>query len=131
MRLPSNKIMALLYWFIVLIFSTLEPWGNIDTRDFSYMGVAKFWEYNAYIVFVLGAMIILGVLLWRKHINTKTVIWMSVVNTMFIVMVVFDFVHFFPDPVQPISFLTSLIEIVSSSIAFCILIYLPRIVSDK
>ncbi len=128
-KLSDNKVIGLLYWAVVVLFSLLEPWGNIDTRDFSYMGVQKFWEYNIYISFVLISMIVLGILFWKNKIRLKAVIWASVINTMFIVMTLFDLLHFFPDPVQPLPFLVSLIEIVTSIIIFGILIYLPNTIN--
>lgn len=108
--LRPSRIMAGFYWVVVALFSALEPWGKIDTRDFSYMGQGKFWEYNAYIVFVLASMVALGVLLWNRRPGAKTAVWMAVANTMFAVMVLFDLLHFFPDPAQPLPFLVAVIE---------------------
>ena len=127
-KLSINHIIAGCYWLIAILFSLLEPWGNIDTRDFSYMGWQKFWEYNFYIAFVLVSMIILGILIWRNKAKIKTLIWMSVVNTMFIVMVIFDLLHFFPDPVQPLPFLVAFIETITALLVFGIIIGSSKII---
>ena len=124
----SLRVTAVLYWFIVAAFGTLEPWGNIDTRDFSYMGAAKFWEYNTYIVVVLLGMVFLGIALWRGHVHARTVIWMGAINALFCAMVLFDLLRFFPDAAKPMSRLTASIEIVTASIALGILAYAPRLV---
>jgi len=71
-KLTSNKIIGLLYGAVVILFSLLEPWGNIDTRDFSYMGLQKFWEYNFFIFFILIGMVVLGIMLWKNKLNLKT-----------------------------------------------------------
>lgn len=123
---PTNRILAGMYWLIVASFSILEPWGNIDTRDFSYMGPYKFWEYNTYIVFVLGAMLALSVMLWRNRVGIKTIVWIAVINTMFIVMNLFDILHFFPDPPQPMPILVTVIETVTSVLAICILLFVAK-----
>lgn len=126
-NVPSSKrIVSVLYWFIVLAFATLGPWGHIDTRDFSYMGPVKFWEYNAYITFILLAMIVLGTMLWRRAAGVRTLTWMAVINTMFLVMVVFDLIHFFPDPAQPLPIFVATIEIVTALGTLGILVYAPR-----
>ncbi len=125
-NLSGNRIVGVLYWVVIVLFTLLEPWGNIDTRDFSYMGIQKFWEYNAYIAVVLISMAILGILFWKNKTELKTVIWAYVINTMFIVMNLFDLLHFFPDPAQPLPFLVSLIEIATSIIILGISIYLPK-----
>ena len=122
----TNRILALMYWLIVASFSILEPWGNIDTRDFSYMGTYKFWEYNIYIVFVLGAMLVLSVMLWRNRVGIKTIAWIAVINTMFIIMNLFDALHFFPDPAQPMPILVTVIETVTSVLAFGILLFVVK-----
>ncbi|VVB90315.1 Uncharacterised protein [uncultured archaeon] len=101
------KILGALYWFVVVSYSALEPWGSIDTRDFSYMGSYKFWEYNALIVFQLVSMIALGFLLWRGKAGRKTLAMITVISTLFITMNVFDMLHFFPDPAQPMPLLVS------------------------
>jgi len=130
-KLSRNKIIALSYWTVVILFSLLEPWGNIDTRDFSYMGAWKFWEYNAYIAFVLIAMVALGIFIWKNKTALNIIIWMSVVNTMFIVMNLFDLFHFFPDPAQPLPPSVSLIEIATSIITFMILIESPKLIKKN
>ncbi len=124
---PSHRVVAGLYWLVVAVFVALEPWGNVDTRDFSYMGRVKFWEYNAYIVFVLVSMIGLGIVLWKERIGLRTLLWMAVVNTMFAVMCLFDLIHFFPDPAQPMPFLVVLIEVVDTLAVLAILAYAPRL----
>jgi len=42
---------------------------------------------------------------------------------MFIVMNLFDLLHFFPDPAQPMPILVTAIEIVTSVLAFGILLF--------
>lgn len=120
--LLTNRILAGVYWVIVVSFSVLEPWGSIDTRDFSYMGPYKFWEYNTYIVFVLGAMLVLSIILWRNKVGVKTVVWITAVNTMFMVMNVFDLLHFFPDPAQPMPIPVTIIETTTSILSLSILV---------
>jgi hypothetical protein len=125
----NKKALAGLYWFIVIAFSTLEPWGNIDTRNFSYMGPYKFWEYNAYIIFQMVAMVVLGILLWRRKAGMKSLLWIAAINSLFISMNLFDLLHLFPDPAQPLPFLVSLIEVVTSVVALCILLLAPRAIN--
>ncbi len=122
----SVRILGALCWFIVVTYSTLEPWGRIDTRDFSYMGPTKFWEYNAFITFQLVSMTALGFLLWRGTFGTKAPAWITAISTMFITMNVFDLLHFFPDPAQPMPFLVALIEVIDSTVAFGILLYTQK-----
>lgn len=122
-----RRSVAALYWLIVALLILLNPWGSIDTRDFSYMGPLKFWEYNAYITLVLAGMIVLGIVLWRKQIGAATAVWMGVINTAYIVMILFDLLHFFPDPAQPLAPLTAAIEIMTASIALGILACVPRL----
>lgn len=117
----NHRQLAGIYWCIVGLFSLLEPWGSIDTRNFSYMGSYMFWEYNAYIGCVLAAMLILSTVLWQR--NTKVpVVAIAVVNTMFVVMNLFDLFHFFPNPAQPMPFSVVFIEVVTSMLASYIVI---------
>jgi hypothetical protein len=126
-RTRSARILAVLYGFIVITFSILEPWGNVDTRDFSYMGPYKFWEYNALITFQLVSMLVLGYLLWRGKAGARALAWITAINTLFITMNAFDLLHFFPDPAQPLPFLVMLIEITDCIVAFGILYYAQQL----
>ncbi len=125
------KALATLYWFIVIAFSALEPWGNIDTRNFSYMGPDKFWEYNVYIIFQLVTMVVLGILLWRGKAGAKSLLWMVAINPLFISMNLFDLLHFFPDPVQSMPPLVTFIEIMTSPAALFILLFAPKVVKSS
>ncbi len=54
----------------------------------------------------------------------------NAINTLFITMNVFDLLHFFPDPAQPMPFLVILIEVVDSIVAFTIILYAQQIVKS-
>lgn len=123
-----GRMLGALYWMIVLSFSTLEPWGNIDTRNFSYMGSWKFSEYNAFIVLQMIAMLILGAVLWRNRADKRTILWITAINTLFVSMNAFDLVHFFPDPAQPMPRLVAFIEAVDSLAALGIIFCAQRVV---
>lgn len=125
--LLNSRILAVMHWLIVASLIPLNPWGSIDTRDFSYMGPYKFWEYNAYIVFVLGAMLILGILLWRGRVGIRTIVWVAAVNALYASMMLFDMLHLFPDPSQPLPPLVWVVEIVTLILSLGILL---RVVSS-
>jgi hypothetical protein len=117
----TNRILAGIYWFIVVLFSTLAPGVGLDTRNFSYMGPYKFWEFNGYILFILGAMLVLGVVFWRNKVGIKTIVWMAAINALFVVMNLFDILHFFPNPAQPMPAVVMIIEVITSILALGIL----------
>ncbi len=125
------KALASLYWLIVIAFSTLEPWGKIDTRNFSYMGPYRFWEYNVYIAFQLVTMVVLGILLWQGKAGAKSLLWMAAVNPLFISMNLFDLLHFFPDPAQSMPPLVAFVEIVTSAAALYILLLAPKVIGNS
>ncbi len=125
------KALATLYWLIVIAFSALEPWGKIDTRNFSYMGPLKFWEYNVYITFQLVTMVVLGILLWQGKAGAKSLLWMTAINPLFISLNLFDLLHFFPDPAQSMPPLVTIIEIVTSAAALCILLFAPKVIKNE
>jgi hypothetical protein len=81
---------------------------------------------NTYIVFVLGAMLVLSAMLWRNRVGMKTIVWMAVINTMFIVMNLFDLLHFFPDPAQRMPVPVTVIETVTSVLAILILLFMAK-----
>jgi hypothetical protein len=120
----------MLYWLVIATFVILGPWGKIDTRNFSYMGQLKFWEYNFYIGFVLLSMLILSWVLWKGRAGLKALAWIVAVDTMFIVMCVFDMLHFFPDPAQPMPFWVWVIEIANSLIAFGIILMAQKLIEE-
>jgi hypothetical protein len=91
------------------------------------MGPHKFWEYDAAIVFQMVAMLVLGFLLWRGTAGKKSLAWITAISTAFVGMNVFDLLHFFPDPAQPMPFLVILIEVTDSVTALGILVYAQRI----
>ncbi len=72
-------------------------------------------------------MFALGWVLWRG----RALITMSIANTMFIVMCLFDMLHFFSDPAMPMPFMVWVIEIVTSLIALGITLLSPRIATAK
>ncbi len=123
----GQRTVAVLYGLVVFTFAILEPWGNVDTRDFSYMGKVRFWEYNAYILFVLAVMLVLAGRLWRGRAGLAALAWMAAVNAMFIVMCVFDMLHFFPDPAQSMPFWVWVIEGADSMVIFAITLAAPSI----
>jgi hypothetical protein len=125
----SRRVLGALYWLIVVTYATLEPWGRIDTRDFSYMGPYKFWEYNALIIFQMVVMLVLGFLLWKGTAGKRSLTWITAINTLFVTMNGFDLLHFFPDPAQPMPFLVILIEVTDSLMALAILVYAQRILA--
>ncbi len=124
------KMLGAAYWLIVIAFATLEPWGSVDTRDFSYMGPFIFWVYNAYSTFQMVAMIVLGILLWSGKAGLKTLLWIAAINAVFICMNLFDLLHFFPDPAQPMPLLVTIIEMATSAAALYILLAAPKAIKQ-
>jgi hypothetical protein len=122
--MKKNKIIGALYGVVIVLFSILEPWGPIDTRDFSYMGDLKFWEYNIYISFVLIGILILAIKFWKNKIKKRDIICAVIINTMFLVMILFDLLHFFPDPKDPLPLLVIIIELITAGIILGITIHL-------
>ena len=117
----TNKTVAICLLVLVLTFLSLEPWGPIETREFSHLGPAVFWGFNAFLGALLLASFITIPLAWK---NRKYAFWMAIIlGWMFVIVLSLDLSHVFPTSPDSMGFLLGLIEIIDSILALYVIFF--------
>ncbi|MEQ9694226.1 hypothetical protein [Shimia sp. SDUM112013] len=104
-----------LLFVLVVSFATLVPGGPIETRDFSGLGGAVFWGFNAFLI-GLALVAILAAIGLRRH--RKPAAWAAItVGWGYIFVIFLDLGHVFPVSPDPIPLTLGLIEILVAMLA--------------
>lgn len=114
------------YLLLVLVgtFVTLVPGGPIETRDFSHLGGAVFWGFNAFLISLCLAAVASAVGLMR---GAEWAPWTAIVVSWgYIFVVLLDLGHVFPVSPDPIPLTLGLIEILDAVLAAYVLALVHR-----
>ncbi|WP_170367618.1 hypothetical protein [Ruegeria arenilitoris] len=104
---------------LVASFVTLVPGGPIETRDFSGLGGAVFWGFNAFLIALALLAVGSAVAMLR---GSATASWGAIVAAWgYIFVVLLDLGHVFPTSPDPIPLMLGLIEILDFILAFYVL----------
>lgn len=110
---------AKLMLVLVASFVTLVPGGPIETRDFSGLGGAVFWGFNAFLIALALLAVGSAVAMLRGSVAAG---WGAIVAAWgYIFVVLLDLGHVFPTSPDPIPLMLGLIEILDFILAFYVL----------
>ncbi len=114
-HVPAAKLLL----FLVATFVTLVPGGPIETRDFSGLGGAIFWGFNAFLIALAGLAVGSAVAMLRgSRAATRGAI---VAAWGYIFVVLWDLGHVFPASPDPIPLMLGLVEILDFVLALYVL----------
>lgn len=106
---------AQLLLLLVLTFVTLVPGGPVETRDFSALGGAVFWGFNAFLI-ALGIVALAAV--WGMWRGLRAWAWAGIaVGWGYVFVVLLDLGQVFPTSPDAMPLLLGIIEILDAILA--------------
>ncbi|EEX08635.1 conserved hypothetical protein [Ruegeria lacuscaerulensis ITI-1157] len=104
---------------LVATFVTLVPGGPIETRDFSGLGRAVFWGFNAFLIALAVLAVGSAVAMLRGSVAAS---WGALVAAWgYIFVVLLDLGHVFPTSPDPVSLMLGLVEILDFILALYVM----------
>lgn len=118
-------------WILLLLvgsFATLVPGGPIETRDFSHLGGAVFWGFNAFLISLSLMAIAAAIGALRGCANAA---WIAVtVGWGYVFVVLLDLGHVFPTSPDSIPIALGLIEIFDFLLALYVIALAHRVLGQ-
>lgn len=112
---PASALLALL----VGSFVTLVPGGPVETRDFSALGGAVFWGFNAFLIALAVLALASALTMWRGHTGAA---WGAIAAAWgYVFVVLLDLGHVFPTSPDPIPLMLGLVEILDFLLALYVM----------
>ncbi len=114
--LPTAAVLLLV---LVGSFVTLVPGGPIETRDFSGLGGAVFWGFNAFLIALAVVAVASAVAMLR---GSRIAGWGAIAAAWgYVFVVLLDLGHVFPTSPNPIPLMLGLIEILDFMLALYVM----------
>ncbi|MGV6811902.1 MAG: hypothetical protein ACWA47_06630 [Brevirhabdus sp.] len=114
-------------WLLLLLvgsFVTLVPGGPVETRDFSELGGALFWGFNAFLISLAVLAVVSALAMLRD--SRAGAIGAIVASWGYLFVVFLDLGHVFPTTPDPIPFLLGFIEILDAILAAYVMVLAHR-----
>jgi hypothetical protein len=106
---------------LLLSFAALAPGGPIENRDFSHMGPAVFWGFNAFLITLWLAGLVSVYFIWK---GKRGAYWAAIIiGWLYVTVVASDLGGIFPVSPDPTGFVLGFVMIADAILALSVVFF--------